>query len=122
MTDGRDWRERAIDRGHTFTEVKGTGLSCPYCDTRLAGHEALEAAATPTPGDYSLCLGCLRLIVYAHDLSLRRPTEQEEEEFRTAPEYAASRHEVVRVIADEVAHHIAQATGDTVGTDKKPKI
>lgn len=54
---------------------------CPYCN-------ALTDCATdpfddsrPSPGDASVCIKCSEVAVFADDLSLRKPTEEEAMDF-----------------------------------------
>lgn len=50
--------------------------ACPYCGHRLdramAG-DPKEPDATPSEGDLSVCISCSSIMVFAADLTLRRP-------------------------------------------------
>jgi hypothetical protein len=52
---------------------------CPFCGREHDLHSHPQGA-TPEPLDRSICWGCGNIAVYEDDLSLRRPTPEEEAE------------------------------------------
>jgi hypothetical protein len=50
---------------------------CVVCDTLNDKALGIEPDARPTPGCFSLCDTCGHIAVFAHDLTLREPTDQE---------------------------------------------
>jgi hypothetical protein len=54
---------------------------CTACDKPIDAatpvDDAEELAARPSAGDATVCLGCGHIMIYAADLSLRDPTEEE---------------------------------------------
>lgn len=64
---------------------KGNPLAyCPYCDKQLDGYTSIDKPdATPKEGDFSLCWGCRRLLVFRADQTLRKATFKEHNEFET---------------------------------------
>ena len=56
--------------------TKTTATTCPHC------HRPLNAAshlggATPSPGDFTICITCTKLAVFTDTLDLRLPTADE---------------------------------------------
>jgi hypothetical protein len=49
---------------------------CPYCGHLIDASTSAEDAS-PGPGDVTVCLNCREIVVFADDMSLRLPTEQE---------------------------------------------
>ena len=51
---------------------------CPRCEVEVDQATHMEAEhATPTPGCFSICIMCGFVSVFADDLTLRRPGEEE---------------------------------------------
>lgn len=65
---------------------------CPFCFYR-ATHvgSMVGGTAPPVPGDFSLCLGCGELSVFAAIGGVRRPTAAEAAEFAADPEMIAAK-------------------------------
>jgi hypothetical protein len=65
---------------------------CRNCGEEIGMSTGLKDGVRPTPGSFSLCLYCGHLSVYADDLTLREPTDEEVKavagnaEFRKASE------------------------------------
>ena len=65
----------------TWVDTKVPESSCCECGNRLDG--ATGSDATPSHGDFMLCIVCGSLNVFADDMTLRQPT---------VDEYVASTH------------------------------
>ena len=52
---------------------------CPECGYKLDAATCVEGdgANPPDPGDVSYCLNCGQVLIYAENLSVRRPTREE---------------------------------------------
>ena len=46
----------------------------PYCKTLLTSVSSLTEDVRPSPKDYTVCLGCLEVLVFTTSLGLRKPT------------------------------------------------
>lgn len=52
--------------------------SCPNCGNKADAATAVgNVDLTPRPGDYTVCVCCGHVLVYADDLKVREPTEKE---------------------------------------------
>lgn len=60
-----------------MNEMRVSPRPCPWCGTVHDGLVGMSSAATPNPGDVSLCIECGEWSVFAADLSRRKPTEDE---------------------------------------------
>lgn len=54
-------------------EVKAS--KCPICREML--DRAMAPGRAPHPGDYTVCFGCLNLLVFGEEMVLREPTKGE---------------------------------------------
>jgi hypothetical protein len=61
--------------------------ACPFCFARLDAATSIRGFV-PTPGSYSICLDCGRLLVFTADLELRKPTMEEHLEVESSTEFA----------------------------------
>lgn len=79
---------------------------CPTCGYQMDGHSAIgNEDATPSDGDYSICIACGSLAVYVWvtalgSFILRRPTDEEHD--------VAMRNDML--VAAMMAHRQARAT------------
>lgn len=73
MTRKDKWRDTRVPESR-----------CPYCDYKLdaAGH---PDGHTPSEGDASVCLSCAQVMVFAADLTVRKPTPEERREIEADP-------------------------------------
>lgn len=69
---------------------------CPTCGHPFDRAEAFPRSRHPRPGDYSICINCRGLNVFAMDLTVRAPTDQEL--------IAAAGDPKMRAITDAIAH------------------
>jgi len=46
---------------------------CPYCEAKLDTATDLKTNVMPKPGDISVCINCAQVLVFADDLTLRKP-------------------------------------------------
>lgn len=71
---------------------------CPRCRyTMDAATSATRRHATPTPGDYSVCLACAAILRFADDLTLRACSVDEQRELERAdPELAKQLGRIVQ--------------------------
>jgi hypothetical protein len=78
---GRDAMERDVmtEQIHS-TEIPAT--ACPYCDYASDSAADLEGQETPSPEDFSICISCAQILIFADDLTLRKPTADEEKSAR----------------------------------------
>jgi hypothetical protein len=52
--------------------------TCPYCGrTNDLHREVKQEGVGPSPGDVSVCFGCVGVSVYDENLALRIPTDEE---------------------------------------------
>lgn len=65
---------------------------CPHCGKRLNAAGTTDGAdARPEPGDCTMCFGCGEWCVFADDLSLRKPSEDELVELLDDPDCQEAR-------------------------------
>lgn len=68
--------------------------TCPECGYLMDAHSAIgEEDATPSAGDFSVCIACGALCVYQPilgSLALRRPTPEEHESGMESPTLVAA--------------------------------
>lgn len=57
---------------------------CPQCGAPNNRATSMGSDDAPSPGDVSLCVGCGTILVFADDLSSRKPTTDEEVEILLA--------------------------------------
>ena len=50
---------------------------CTNCGKKIDGALSVGGDYTPEPGNYTLCLDCGHLMVFADDMTLRDPTDEE---------------------------------------------
>lgn len=73
---------------------------CPNCFTPLDGATCFESNRPPTPGDFTVCIYCAHVLVFGHDLTVRRPT---------GPERTTAKHDPrVRRIVSAARRRIAR--------------
>ena len=77
--------------GHVVPECR-----CPTCGHPFDCAETFSASRRPRPGDYSICINCRSVNVFAMDLTVRAPTDQEL--------IAAAGDPKMRAITDAIAH------------------
>lgn len=58
---------------------------CPWCGKRNDTDFKADSPGVPKPGDVSLCWGCRRVSVYDHMGTVRRPTDEEQQEIDADP-------------------------------------
>lgn len=57
--------------------MKGGEKLCPYCDVVLDSRREVSGKdIEPTPGDYSICVGCTNYLLYDDDLNLVKIPEE----------------------------------------------
>jgi hypothetical protein len=77
-------------------QVRVPPSSCPTCGEKWDGAtEASNAAATPTPGDFSLCIGCGAVLRYSAELVLVLAGDLDE--LRAAGDLSADQVEGIRM-------------------------
>jgi hypothetical protein len=54
-------------------ETRLPACHCPYCETRLDAATNLAKVIMPKPGDISVCIQCAQILIFADDLTLRKP-------------------------------------------------
>lgn len=63
------------------TTHRTTSSKCTACDKQVDAATPVDDAealdSRPSAGDATVCLGCGHIMIYAADLSLRDPTEEE---------------------------------------------
>ena len=66
---------------------------CPFCGHTLDAATAgpMTPEATPGPGDVTLCVGCVNVLIFDDDLKARKPTPAELAEVMDYPEIRAGR-------------------------------
>jgi hypothetical protein len=52
-------------------------VPCVNCGKLVDSASALDGDHTPKPGDVTICLDCRHLMVFADDMTLRNPTDEE---------------------------------------------
>lgn len=63
---------------------------CPSCGRPMRLVAADGGPGSPKAGDFTLCIGCLRLAIFTHDLALRPLTPEESAIFRRHPKFAGA--------------------------------
>lgn len=58
---------------------------CPSCGTKLDGWTALDKGQ-PKPGDITICLECVTVLVFGEGLTLAKPDEVQEIILKADPE------------------------------------
>lgn len=58
---------------------------CPSCNILLDGASQLNGDNMPNPGDVGVCVYCSNVHVFDDDLSMRKPTPEEESEILKNP-------------------------------------
>lgn len=48
-------------------------MKCPTCSKALPLSTCLHGKAKPSPGDFSLCIGCGDILVFSETMDLRIP-------------------------------------------------
>lgn len=63
---------------------------CPWClrEHDLVGELTRDGTPVPYEGALSLCIKCGKFAVFKEDLTLRRPTREEQREYDTDPHLA----------------------------------
>lgn len=65
---------------------------CPWCAKHINRASNLDdEGLKPNPGDVMLCLDCGEAAIYAADLRLRKPTDDEHVEIADDPDYQKHR-------------------------------
>jgi C4-type Zn-finger protein len=59
--------------------------ACPYCDRKLDMATDPYGRDVPHAGDVSVCRYCYKVAVFTKELNLRKPTQEEDQEFLTDP-------------------------------------
>ena len=84
----------------TFTKDHRHGwLTCPACGYRMDGSTELDGhKAPPKDGDWSVCIACATVNIYANNATvLRPPTVEERDEYVRAPSVQAAVQAVIEV-------------------------
>jgi hypothetical protein len=50
---------------------------CPYCDCRLDRAAGFLNDEPPTPGDWTVCIGCAQFLIFDENIILRKPRNGE---------------------------------------------
>jgi hypothetical protein len=53
-------------------------MACPTCGYRMDAATPVDGDATPSPGDYTLCIFCSETLVFEKDLKVHKITPEEE--------------------------------------------
>jgi C4-type Zn-finger protein len=57
-------------------------VECPVCGFKMDAHSCIsEQGETPSPDDISICVSCCNILAYTDDLSLRKISREELEEY-----------------------------------------
>lgn len=64
-------------------------LVCPYCGYKM---RYTFAISVPRTGDVLLCSDCTNFLFFDTPTTIRKPTPQDMERFRSSPNYAAYIH------------------------------
>lgn len=54
--------------------------TCPHCGYKIDAASPPEGQAEPSEGDFSVCLKCAGLMVFTHDMTLRKFGQADYEE------------------------------------------
>ncbi|HVQ49770.1 MAG TPA: hypothetical protein VMS92_06950 [Mycobacterium sp.] len=54
--------------------------SCPHCGYKMDAASPVEGTGVPSEGDFSVCINCAGLMVFTHDMTLRKFGEADYEE------------------------------------------
>lgn len=89
-----------IQRQGKFGMKKNIGHehTCPYCLSVHDATSAIGSSAEPSPGDISLCITCCEYSFFDDDLSLRKPTSEEEVKLRNSPSAQRMKMQASRLI------------------------
>jgi hypothetical protein len=74
---------------------------CPLCRLVCDGAMSTGHGQGPSPGDYSVCLGCGAPLLFDDDLSLRQPTSDELQAMLEEPEYRKALSAVAIVLSQK---------------------
>ena len=59
--------------------------SCLYCNHKLDGATQVNGNHQPKPGDVSICIACGNVSIFKEDMTLRKPSPEEEAEMQNDP-------------------------------------
>lgn len=68
----------------TVNEIRTPKSFCPACGYMVDTATMITSAGRPKPGDVSLCMRCGAVNLFAADLTIREPTEDEMHDLRAA--------------------------------------
>ena len=83
---------RLRHKGHLAGLARGSGIKqigearrvplsfCPACNAELDGVSGVDNNASPSPGDYTVCIACGHVAAFTRGLRLRSLTKREERE------------------------------------------
>jgi hypothetical protein len=72
-----------------MSELEGPNLPpspCTNCGKLVDSATALDGDHVPKPGDVTICLDCRHLMVFADDMTVRNPTDDEVREMAGDPD------------------------------------
>jgi hypothetical protein len=75
---------------------------CPHCDKQMDRLRSLQDGQGPSPGDSTICMYCARCSIFCEDLTLRKPTKEEDAEIADTPEGITAFAMTVRYLATKV--------------------
>jgi uncharacterized protein with PIN domain len=64
----------SVSEGMASTDTPES--NCPSCGKLLDAASSFKNAV-PSPGDFSICINCGHILVFADDLTVRNPTDAE---------------------------------------------
>lgn len=79
---------------------------CPSCGAKVNRAGDILGEGSPEPGEVVVCLECSALNVFAEDLSLRRPTDEELVDIAGSSELRKTLEIVARYRADRAAGNL----------------
>jgi hypothetical protein len=61
---------------------------CPFCGHVLSAHAVADGQKTaPSPGDYTVCIECVNVLLITRRLSVRKLSSREYSELRRGPQW-----------------------------------
>lgn len=100
----------------TVIREDGQGPRCPACQGKLNAYTSLsEDGPPPRCGDYSICDGCVTLLIFAtiEPVSYRCATDAERAQFAAFPEGQAALALMAAVRDMRAQHNYPHAQGGT---------
>ena len=81
-----------------WRETLTPATACPWCGYKIdaaSSADPRDPEATPSPGDFSICLECASPLFFTEGLGLRKPTPEEERMLNRDPVYRRARRTIL---------------------------